>query len=218
MPRPTYLDYDPPTRDADGIAETQATATAGTVTLNGALCDLGTAARFDIGDSYPTSIAGVKLRINSATEGVNFTFTGLNQHGQAITEVLAGAAGSPATDTVQYFSRLTSVTTSGQADGIQIGVSHGTVSKAVPLNWRNHEAATYAIYEVDYTAGDLTGTTIWEYFGDFQHDTGGFATDGWVNKVTTATEGATVGTLGARAVRVSMATHGTEFQFAIVQN
>src|SRR3990167_10389182 len=107
MPRPTYLDYDPPTRDADGIAETQATATAGTVTLNGAQADLGTAGQWDIGDSYPSSIAGAKLRIPSATEGVTFTFTGKNEYGTAITEALVGAAGSPATDTVQYFSQVT---------------------------------------------------------------------------------------------------------------
>src|SRR3990167_3997625 len=215
MPRPTYLDYDPPTRDADGIAETQATATAGTVTLNGALCYLGTAARFDIGDSYPTSIAGVKLRINSATEGVNFTFTGKDEYGTAISEVVAGAAGSPATDTAHYWSQLTSITTSGQADGIQIGASHSTVSRPIPLNWRNREPATYALYDLNTTAGDVSAV-ITEYFGDFQTD--GFATDGWATHVTTATEGAIAASLHARAVRVSMATNGADFQFAVLQN
>src|SRR3990167_7201233 len=215
MPRPTYLDYDPIARDADGIAESQSTATAGTVTLNGAQADLGTAARWDIGDSYPTSIAGAKLRIASASEGVTYTFTGKNEYGTAITEAVVGAAGSPATDTVQYFSQVTAITTSGQADLIVIGAGHSTVSRPIPLNWRNREPATYALYDLNTTAGDVSAV-ITEYFGDFQTD--GFATDGWATHVTTATEGAIAASLHARAVRVSMATNGADFQFAVLQN
>ena len=88
MPRPKYFDFDPPVRDPDGIAESQSTATAGSVVLNGAQADLGTALQWLISDSFGADIAGARLKIASATEGVNYTFTGLDQDGNSIQRLL----------------------------------------------------------------------------------------------------------------------------------
>ena len=219
MPRPTYLNMTPIARDPDGLAESQQLATDGAVVLDGVQADLGTAGVWDISDtSYPASIGGVRLRHSGASEGVTFTVVGTDENGASKTEVITGAAGSPATDTATYWSTVSSVTGSGQHHAFTIGPAHGVVSKTVPLNWRNREGvgADYAVYDLETTAGDVAAS-IWEYFGPFQTD--GFATDGWTQKVVAAaTEGITVGTTHARAVKVALATHGASFQMGILQN
>ena len=207
---------DLPVRDPNGIAEAQTTGGAANLVLNGALCDPGTALQFDIADSYPDSVAGVRLRWGSATEGVNLTFTGKDDHGNTISEVISGAAGSPAVDTVQFYSQVTVIAASGAiAVNTTVGDSHQSVSKTVPLNWRAYgEPPTYVIFEPD---GDVAGT-IQEYFGDIQSQP--LSTDGWITKHTMAedTAVATEGTPHARAVRVVVATAGSEFQFGVIQN
>ena len=206
MPTPKYFDFDPPVRDPDGIAESQSTATAGSVILNGAQADLGTALQWLISDSFGADIAGAQLRIVSASEGVNYTFTGLDQDGNSITEVIAGAAGSPSTDTVQFFSKVTAITTSGQADLIIIGPSNTMTTKSYPTNWRNREPATYQVYEQD---GNMT-VHIEEYFGPLNAP---LSTDGWVELP------GPDGTLHATAARFwAVATETSEAQFAVLQN
>lgn len=213
MPRPTYLDFDPTARDADGIAEAQALSTAGALTLDGTQADLGTAAQWDIGDSYPADVAGARIRISVATDGVTWTVTGKDQDGNSITEAISGNNGA-AVDSIQFYSQITAISGDGHtiAD-LTVGPAHDTTSKTIPLNWRSAEPPTYSIYEVD---GDVKAT-IEEYFGDPQ--TVPLSTDGWTSVHTEETGNAAVeGTLHARAVRVRSATNGGEFQFGIAQN
>ena len=214
MPKPHIFDMDIPTVDPNGIAEAQTTGGAANLVLNGALCDPGTAAQFDVGDTYPASVAGVRMRWGSATEGVNLTFTGTNANGTAVTEVIAGAAGSPAVDTVQYWSQITQIAASGAiAVNTTVGDAFSTVSKTLPLNWRSREPATYVLTERDHPAK----ITHEEYFLDPQSVP--LATGGW-QSVTglLATEGATVGTLHARAYRAVTSTAGGEVQVVVLQN
>lgn len=214
MPKPKYLTLNPIARDADGIAKSQTLTTAGAVTLDGILATEGSTAGFNIADSYGDGVAGVRIRWSSATEGITLTLTGLDQSGNSITEVLTGAAGSPAVDSVQYFSRLTSAVGSGESGAFTIGPSHNSVSRIIPLNWRAHEPAEYSIAQVDLPMR----CTVQEYFNDPQSQP--LATDGWFPKQAyLSTDGAVLaGTQHARAVRLALATAGGTLVFGISQN
>ena len=108
--QPYRLDIDPANVDVDGIAEAQTLAGAGNLTLNGALCDLGTAGQFDIGDSYSDGIGGAKIAIDSAGDvtTVNFTVTGKDQDGNDITEVITGVTTTEVQST-NYYSQITQI-------------------------------------------------------------------------------------------------------------
>jgi hypothetical protein len=202
------------TRDVDSVSTNAATATNGSVTLDGAGVSSGKWTISNSGNSL-SGVAGARLRFSNPTEGVSWTLTGKDQDGNAITEVVAGAAGSPATDTVQYFSEVSSITSDGEAAAQTIGHTYYYSTRSYGLNWRATEPATYATMD-----GIVAGTTVFpiqEHFGTGA--TASLATNGWNTLTTAGGASATEGTLHARYVRmITTATHGAAVTFAVLQN
>lgn len=217
MPRPSYFDIDPADVDADGIAEAQTIATGGaSLTLNGALCDAGTAAQFDIGDAYSAGIGGVQIVVTpTASESANFTVTGKNQDGEDVTEVIAITTNT-AVESTTYWSQITAIAAdAGTTTDISVGTVDEIVSRVFPLNWRNREPATYVV-------SGLTGTISYNIEETFDNTATQASTAlNWIDHTATAgADAARAGTLHARGVRIksNSYTNGAEFQFGILQN
>ena len=107
------FDIDPAALDPNGIAESQTVTAGNSLALDGALCDLGTAAQFDIGDAYSTGIGGVRLLFDSAGD-INtavFTITGKDQDGVSVTEAVTGVT-TTAVSTTKYYSQVTAIVVS----------------------------------------------------------------------------------------------------------
>ena len=214
MPRPQKFDIDPANIDANGVIESQ--TPNGEATMNGAQTILGdNAVVWKIGDSYPAGIAGARMAISVASDGITTTFTGLNQDGQSITEAVVGPAAAGLAETTQYFSEISSISTSGaQKAAYVVGAVDEVVTRSYPLNWRSREPAAYAIHN---PVGTFVAV-VEEYWDDPQNQL--LATDGWKLVVTSSANTATGGELHGRAVRVKTTSYsaGAEFQFLIIQN
>ena len=163
--QPYRLDIDPADVDVDGIAENQTTAGAANLVLNGALCDLGTALQFDIGDSYSSGIGGVRIAIDSAGDvsGVTFTVTGKDQDGIATTEDITGVT-TTAVESTTYWSQITQIAADGAVgSNVFVGPVDEIISRTLPLNWRGTEAATVVVtglsgtcqFDIDETWDDM---------------------------------------------------------------
>ena len=215
MAKPQYFTISA-TRDVDSVSTNAATATDGSVTLDGAGVSGGVWTLSNSGNALGTGIAGAKLRFSYPTEGVTWTLTGLDQDGNSVTDTLAGAAGSPATDTELYFSKITSITSSGEAAAQTIGTTYYYTTKSYPLNWRSTEPATYSLYNPGALGTSVL--TVQEYFGD-TGQTAPLVTDGWNALLAASGSTATEGTLHARAARlITTATDGASVTFAVLQN
>ena len=177
MPAPRKYDIDPPVLDPDGIAENQTSVGAGNLTLNGALCDLGTAAQFDIEDAYGSAIKGVILEFDSAGDisGITFTITGEDEYGTAQTETVTGVT-TTAVSTTKYWSAVRTIASDGAiGSNVFVGTAvGGLVTTAVPLNRYNDDGCVVAVggltgtcqYDVDITYDDIQGagfsaSTVW---------------------------------------------------------
>jgi hypothetical protein len=169
--RPKVLDIDPADVDADGIAEAQQLVGAGNVVLDGALCDLGTAAQFDIGDSYSSGIGGVQLAVASAGDvnTVTFTFTGKDENGADVTDTVTGVNAN-SVETTEYFSQVTQIAADAAVGvDITIGTVDEIITKTIPLDWRGHEATTVAVmglsgtcqFDIDESFDDPASITNW---------------------------------------------------------
>ena len=214
MSRNHSYDVDPANVDVNGCCEAQQLATSGNLILNGDQADTGLAARWDIGDSYPSGIEGARFAFSIATDGLNWTVTGKDQDGQSITDVVAGNNGG-VSETTKYFSQITQVAGSGQCvANLTLGPVDEVVTKTYPLNWRSSDPATYIIHDPVGTFSVI----IEEYWADPQSQP--LATDGWTAVGTTSVNTATEGNLHARAVRVRTLsyTDGAEFQFLVLQS
>jgi hypothetical protein len=145
MPGLHKFDIDPADLDDNGIAESQAITAPANMVLNGALCDLGTALQFDIGDAYSAGVGGVRLLFDSAGD-INtnvFTITGKDQDGNDVTETVTGVTTSPVT-TVKYYSQITEISPSiTTTSNVFVGTVTGElVSKTIPINrYAGHPAA-----------------------------------------------------------------------------
>jgi len=119
MARPKTYNW--PAPDDDGICASQTTGAAGALVINGALLD---------GPATMQGVARVVLpgiqRVVSITSGadvtgVDFTITGTNLRGAAVTETIAGPD-SATVETTAEFHTITSVTVDGAlADAATVG-------------------------------------------------------------------------------------------------
>ncbi len=211
---PYYYDLDPANVDVDGIAASQTTAGAGNLLLNGALSALGTAGQFDIGDSYSSGIGGVIIAIVSVGDvsTVNFTVTGKDQDGNAITEVITGVTAVPVQST-NYWSQITQIAVDAAVgSAVTVGTVDEIITRTLPLNWRAGEAATVVV-------SGLVGTCqfdIDETFDDMSNNTG----FNWSTNL--SNQSANVSgllTLHATACRLKFDSYvdGAELQFAALQ-
>ncbi len=209
-------DIDPADLDPNGIAESQ-TVSADDLALDGALCDLGTALQFDIGDAYSDGVGGVKLLFDSAGD-INtavFTITGLNQDGIAITEVVTGVT-TTAVSTVNYYSQVTVIAvTVAAATAVFVGTVTGELAtKTVPVNRYSGHAASVA---VSAKAGTVQ-FDIQETFDDLRINVEDAA---WFNILSNQTADvaseATVRATGVRLIFDSYS-NGAELQFHVSFN
>jgi hypothetical protein len=213
-------DIDPAAVDPNGIAENQTTVGAANLTLDGALCDLGTAGQFDVGDAYSAGIGGVQLAFDSAGDisGVTFTITGKDQDGISITEAVTGVT-TTAVLTSNYYSQVTQIAADGAVgSNVFVGTvasSTGVSSKSVPVNRLSRTGAGVAVsgltgacqYDIQETFDALDATPVGGWFD--------VATDQSTDFAATATPGAT-------AVRLIIDdggySDGAELQFHVSYN
>lgn len=207
------FDVDPADLDADGIAENQTTGAAGNLTLNGALCDLGTAGQFDIGDAYSSGIGGVKLLFDSAGDisGVTFTITGKDQDGQSITEDVTGVT-TTAVSTVNYYSQVTQIAADGAVgSNVFVGTVTGELcTPTFPVNRLSDDGASVFV-------SGLSGTCDYDIQVTFEKLSTNYGSDvTWLDahagKSADFTGAAPVGATGVRLAFNSY-TNGAELQF-----
>lgn len=214
------FDIDPADLDDNGVAESQAVVVGTTpnLVLDGALCDLGTAGQFDIGDAYSDGVGGVRLLFDSAGD-INtnvFTITGKDQDGNSVTETVTGVT-TTAVSTVKYYSQVTAITASiDTTSNVFVGTVTGElVSKTMPVNKHSQQAAAMAV-------SGLSGTCqfdLQETYDDLATTTGGNA--GWFNVSSNqSADVAATATLGATGVRCKFDSYsnGAELQFHVSYN
>lgn len=215
----TKLDIDPANLDPNGIAENQTTVGAAELTLDGALCDLGTAGQFDIADAgYSTGVGGVKLLLDSAGDisGVVFTVTGLDQDGNSVSETVTGVT-TTAVSTVNYYSQVTSIASdSAVASNVFVGTVTGELAtKTIPVNRHSQTQCAVAV-------SGVTGTCqfdLQETFDNMGTTNGSDA--GWFNVSSNQTaDVAATASNGATAVRLVFDSYsdGAECQFHVSYN
>lgn len=212
------LDVDPANLDPDGIAESQALGAAGDVVLNGALCDSGTAAQFDIGDTYSSGVGGIRLLFDSSGDisTVNFTITGKDENGLPVTEVVTGVT-TTAVSTTTYFSQVTQIAADAAAANLFIGTVTGElVTPTIPVNVHSANPAVVAV-------SGKTGTCQFDV--QETYDNIGTASESqsatWIDILTDqSTDQASVATASATAVRLKLDSYsnGAELQFHVRYN
>ena len=149
--------------DADGYAQSQSLAGAGSLTLNGALVSSGVG----------SSSAAQPVTITSAADdsGIDFTVTG-TYGGLTVSETIDGANAGAAT-TTQVFDTVTEISADGATTGnVTAGpvASNGAASKILPSNWRSSDyKAALAIvlssgatltYKVQHTLDDVQSSAV----------------------------------------------------------
>jgi len=211
-------DIDPAALDPNGIVENQTTPGAANLVLNGALCDLGTALQFDIGDAYSSGVGGIKLLFDSAGDinAVVFTITGKDQDGVSITETVTGVT-TTAVSTTKYYSQVTVIAAGAQvSSNVFIGTVTGELAtRSVPIN---RFAQTGCGVAVSAKAGTCQ-FDIQETFDDLE--SGGTENAAWINVLGNQTaDVASVATLNATGVRLIFDSYsdGAELQFHISFN
>ena len=164
------LDIDPADLDPNGIAESQTVAAGSSLALDGALCDLGTALQFDIGDAYSAGVGGVRLLFDASGD-INtavFTITGKNENGNSVTEDVTGVT-TTAVSTVKFYSQVTDIAISvATATNCFVGTVTGELTTPVialnryaqsPAAWTVSGLAGTCQFDVQETFDDLTTIT-----------------------------------------------------------
>ena len=212
-------DIDPAALDPDGIAESQSITAPAAMVLNGALCVLGTALQFDIGDAYSAGIGGVKLVFDSAGD-INtnvFTIIGKDQDGFSITETVTGVT-TTAVSTTKFYSQVTSITPSiTTTSNVFVGTVTGELSTpTIPLNRYSDIAAVVG-------ATGVTGTCqfdLQETLDDLR-TASGTNVPAWFNIVGGQTVDVSAeASVGATGVRLKFDSYsdGAELQFHALYN
>ena len=154
----------------NNICAAQTTAGAGNLLLNGSSAETVPA----MASARVLLLTGHKLNLASTGNlgGVNFTITGLDQNGNAVSEVIAGPNNNTVT-TVNYFMTITKIAVSGAVGtNVTVGSSTSAISQTYPTNRysKANPSATVAVtgtisYNVDHALGNPQITTL-EWFTD----------------------------------------------------
>jgi len=153
--RPKEFDFDPVDEDADGIAESQTTAGADDLTLDGVLVSGGIA----------TLDHARRLAIASGGDDSpnDFTVTGTDADGRALVEVVTGP-NATTVETVGYFKTVTSVAIDGATVGsVTVGTTDELASQTIPID---RIATTACAIAVDVT--DTIDYTVQQTLEDVQ--------------------------------------------------
>lgn len=148
--------------DADGIAQSQALASAGNLTLNGALVTAGVAILASAG-------AGRQVILTSGGNdtGVVFTVYGTNPTGNSQTEQITGASGGVATGLLPFLTVTRIAASAAVATTITAGTNGVGYSRwanvnihAQPVNIAIGCVVSGTVdYDVEYTYDNLNATT-----------------------------------------------------------
>jgi hypothetical protein len=214
------LDIDPAALDPDGICENQTQLIGVSLDLDGALCDVGTALQFNIGDSYSDGVGGVKLLFDSAgvISTVVFTIIGKDQDGITVSpaETVTGVT-TTAVSTVNYYSEVTEIQTSVAAvdSNVFVGTVTGELAtRTIPLN-------RYADRGATATISGLTGTCQYDIQATYSNLNDGVENANWYVEVSDqSTDQANQLVANATGVRLvfDSYTDGAELQFGVVYN
>jgi len=155
------------TNDPNGIAESQAVASATTMVLDGDLVSGGVATLAN------AQIVGITSGGNDT--GITFTIVGTDASGFTVSDVVTGVSGAVASS-VLYFKTVTSITTSGAVATTALAgtlAADGLLTKPIPTNWRQSPfnmsltaeltTGTGGTFGMQYTMDDPEGsyTTNW---------------------------------------------------------
>lgn len=216
--RPRTVDIDPLDVDADGICESQTPAAGGvqSLILNGALCDLGTAAELDIHDAgYSAGIGGVQIVITAAGDdsGRTFTVTGTDQNGNAQTEEITGP-NATTVESTKYWRTITGITVDDDtADAITVGTVDECVTRTIPINYRASEPYTVALTSLSGTIS----VTVQESFEDAMGSTSVDWADAQADKTAETSAALSLHATATRLV-VNSYSSGAELQFRVLGN
>ena len=213
-------DIDPADLDPNGIAESQTVAAGSSLALDGALCDLGTALQFDIGDAYSSGVGGVRLLFDAAGDINNdvFTLSGKDQDGASVTEAVTGVT-TTAVSSSNYYSQVTEIAISvAEATGCFVGTVTGElVSPTYVLNHYADEGAAVVISgETGTWQADMEQT-----FDDIANEGSTSAT--WflvTSGGNLSADTALVASQNATGVRLKFDSYsnGAELQFSVASN
>jgi hypothetical protein len=189
--RPKEYDFDPDNVDTDGVAEIQAVAGAGDLTLDGAYVTDGVATM-----DYARRL-GILSSGNDA--GITFTVTGTNANGNALVEIVTGAAGAPGTsETTEYFKTVTQIAASGAAAGnVTVGTVDEFASQIIPTDWRSDSGVAIGV-----TVTNTINYTVQETFDSVRNKAANDLQWHSISALAAKTASLTTnGTVGATAIR-----------------
>jgi hypothetical protein len=135
--RQIELHIDPENVDANGLAEAQAVASAGALSLNGALI---------VGGVFTGDYARqISITSDGADGGRTFTLVGTDADGKSQTEDITGPA-SATVESVEYYKTITSITVDDACAGnISSGTVDEFVTQTIPIETGASDAATISL-------------------------------------------------------------------------
>lgn len=199
---------DPDAIDADGIAEAQAVAAAGNLSLNGALI---------VGGIFTGDYARqIGITSDGADNGRTFTITGTDADGKAQTEAVTGP-NATTVESTKYFKAITSIAVDDACAGnISVGTVDEFVTNTIPIETHNSDAATVSIERLSGTI-DLS---IEESFSRIQYTD----TISWnagppaLTAITSYGNGEMSNHASAIRAKINSYSTGAEFRIIINQN
>lgn len=204
--RPKEKLIDPVDVDADGIAQAQAVAGAGNLTLNGAL----------IANSVFTADYARQISITSDgnDSARTFTVTGTDPEGKAQTEAITGP-NATSVESTKYWATITSIAVDAACAGnISSGTVDEFVTNVIPLNHYNSDPATVILE-------DFTGTinlTVEETFSRLQKTTSiQYFSTSLINETSAARADINNHATGVR-LKCNSYTNGAQLDFIVNQN
>jgi hypothetical protein len=144
--------------DANGVCVDQSTAGAAFLVLDGALVTAGVAV---IGDGWGQKISIEGTGNNAA---INFTITGTDPDGTAVSEILGGPNNGTVTSAL-YYETITSIYADGNVDGnVEIGPLSASTNAAVSKSLRvNGQQPNFKVGLFVDMSGTLTYSAQYAY-------------------------------------------------------
>ena len=132
--KPKRVFFTPYTPDVDVICLAQQAAGAGSLLLNGAAVVHGVASFGTAETEYQEVGYQLCLVSTGNLSGVNFTVTGTDAEGNALSEIIAGPNNNTV-ETTGYFKTVTSITVDGAVGtNVTIGTVDEFVTKPIPVD------------------------------------------------------------------------------------
>lgn len=185
----------------------------------GSTVDIGVNGHFTSADGFAHQLDIIDTGADDQT-GATYTITGTDSDSIAETEDIAGPGSGATIETTKYFLTVSKVTIASAVatSTIDFGTVDEMLSKTVPLNYRNIDAATYSIKvtgTIDYTVEETLGEI--HNLGNPLADADWFALSALSTKTASLMSIGTLNTTAARLI-VNSYSAGAEVQFTTQQN